>query len=102
MKGVFHWLSMNLPRSPASDTRSEQDSLENDKRIASTTVDGLMPDIYDQATGKIVPLLKIIKNQSQSTDGLEGFDPYNTGSFEVRRNSSAKKRPLRERPFISD
>jgi len=85
MKGIFHWLGMNLSRSPASDTRSEQDGSENDNRIAPVTADDLMQDIYGQATGDTVPLLKIIKDQSQSTDRSEGFDPHNTGSFEASK-----------------
>lgn len=85
MKGMFHWLSMNLSRSPASDTRSEQDASENGDGDVPATADGLMPDIYSQPTGDTQPLLKIIKDRSQLTDRSEGFDPYNTGSFDISK-----------------
>ena len=89
MKGIFHWLSMNLPNRPASKLGRGQDDSENDERSPDgdfqANIDDLMPDIYGQPTGDTVPLLKIIKDESHSADRSEGFDPYNTGSFEVSK-----------------
>jgi hypothetical protein len=80
MKGVFHWLSMNLPRSPASDIRSEQDGSENDNRIAN--VDGLMPDIYGDAP--TMPNLPTIDLRAAGTHELEDYDPYETARLRVK------------------
>jgi hypothetical protein len=83
MKGVFHWLSMNLSRSPASETRSDQDSFENDERSANGDfqIDDLMPDIYSGSTDETAPHLRVIKGRSQATDKSTGFDPYDTAKF---------------------
>ena len=78
MKGIFHMLSMNLSRRPASETKSEQ--AEDDLQA---NIDELIPDNYREATGDTVPLLEIVKDCSQSTDRSEGVDPYNTGSFDA-------------------
>ena len=60
MKGIFHLLSMNLPRYPASEKR---------------------PDIYSQPSGDTEPFLKVVKDQSQVNDKSTGLDPYDTAKF---------------------
>ena len=82
-------LSMNLPRRPASETKSEQSGCEIDEchpeDDLQANIDDLIPDEYRQATGDTVPLLEIVKDRSQSSDGSEGVDPYNTGSFDASK-----------------
>jgi len=80
MKGIFHLLSMNLPERPACESNERH---TEDNPQANT--DDLIPDKYIQATGDTVPLLKIVEDCSQSTDGSEDVDPYNTGSFEASK-----------------
>ena len=76
MKGFLNWLSMNLPRRAASETKSGQDGSENDERSINgdVQIDDLMPDIYSESTDDTKPHLRVIKHPSQAT----GFDPYDT------------------------
>lgn len=93
MKGIFHWLSMNLPGGSATDTDSPQEGSRNDEgddepvNIADLhlNIDDLMPDIYGEATGDTVPMLEIVKVQSQESDGSAGVDPYDTAKLEVAK-----------------
>ena len=93
MKGIFHWLSMNLPGGAATDTESPQEGSRNDEgddepvNIANIQVeiDDLMPDIYGEATGDTVPMLEIVKVQSQESDGPAGVDPYDTAKLDVTK-----------------
>jgi hypothetical protein len=79
MKGFLDWLSMNLPRRPASETRSEQDDSENNQRGGNgdVQIDDLMPDIYGESTDETAPHLRVIKHPSQAT----GFNPYDTAKM---------------------
>ena len=89
MKGVFYWLSMNLPRYPASEQRTVQTGSENEERRGqdddysnkSVDIDNLMPDIYGQASGDTEPFLKIIKDQPQATDKFAEVDSCDTARF---------------------
>lgn len=89
MKGIFHWLSMNLPMDPASEKRSVQTGSENEERGGqdeddsnkSVDIDNLALGIYGQPPGDTEPYLRIVKDQSQATDKSTGFDPYDTARF---------------------
>ena len=80
MRGVFHWLSMNLSGRPASENE-ERSGTDDDDPGNPVNIDDLMPDIYSQPSGDTEPYLKIIKDQSQATDKSTGFDPYDTAKF---------------------
>lgn len=74
MKGIFHMLGVNLQDRQASETESEQP--ESDE---------LIPDDYIDPTGDTVPLLKIVKDDPQSSDRSKGVDPYNTDRFQASK-----------------
>lgn len=96
MKGIFHWLTMNLPKNQASATENKQSGTEDDGLSVNTKTGSgesarialsqpnftdLMPDIYNQRTGDTQPNLEIIKEPKQFSDPSEGFNPYDTSSF---------------------
>jgi hypothetical protein len=88
MKGIFHWLGMNLRRRSVSETREALDDTQTDESANGSfhvVTDDLMPDIYGQATGDTVPMLEIIRDQSEDTDISEGINPYDTASLEVSK-----------------
>lgn len=88
MKGIFHWLGMNLSRRSASETRSAQLDTETDSSTngdSRENVGDLMPDIYGEEKGDTVPMLEIIQEKSTETHRSRGVDPYNTGSFELSK-----------------
>jgi hypothetical protein len=77
MKGFLDWLGMILPKHQASETRSEQDSSDNDERTSDLQIDDLMADNYGESTDETTPHLRVIKHPSQAT----GFDPYDTAKM---------------------
>lgn len=80
MKGIFHWLSMNLPGRPASENE-ECGGQDDDDPGKPVNIDNLMPDIYDQPLADTEPYLKIVKGPLQASDKSTGFDPYDTARF---------------------
>ena len=67
MKGIFHWLSMNLPVYAETGSENEECGSQDDDDSNKPVDSG--------------PYLRIIKDQSQATDKSTGFDLYGTARF---------------------
>ena len=67
MKGIFHWLSMNLPVYAETGLENEECGSQDDDDSNKPVDTGLY--------------LRIMKDQSQATDKSTGFNPYDTARF---------------------